>query len=127
MSKRYTFDEGHEPVVLGINPKGWQWVDLKYAGHLPEWRRKAAMLADGRVVIAAENAFKNDRQLEHSIAVFGRPVASIRVNGHRYVETGVVAAANRKEPDRLADITRVEEVVRATVEGRIDIRPLVCS
>lgn len=124
MPNIYRFTEGDEPIVTGHKPNGWTWVLLQHS-KLPGWRRRAALLADGRVVIAALNAIKTRRRADHEVAIFSRPTARAQIDGHDYIEVAVAIAANRNQPEQIAHLEAIADLVRATVEGRIEVAPVI--
>lgn len=120
-----TFREGAAPVIVSRKPDGWVWIDLRYS-QLPTWRRLHAVLADGRVVMPAENVFRTEAKARKAMLAVGRPVASLEMDGHLYVETAVALTALRGKADEaVAQIEAIEDVCRATVAGEITIVPIV--
>jgi hypothetical protein len=124
MQHRYKFSEGQAPVVIGEKPEGWTWIDLRYSP-LPPWRRLHAVLADGRVVMPAANAFKDDATARRYVQGVGRPIASTERDGRLYIEAIVATTALRGLADEaIAQIEAIEDVCRAAVAGEIDVIPL---
>jgi len=123
MPNIYRFNEGDEPIVTGHKPAGWTWVLIRHS-KLPKWRRRAALLADGRVVIAAMNAIKTRSQADHQVAIFSRPTARVQIDGHDYIEIGVAIGGNWNHPEQIANLEAIADLVRATVEGRIEVVPV---
>jgi hypothetical protein len=124
MQHRYQFREGQAPVVIGERPEGWTWVDLSYS-KLPPWQRLHAVLADGRVVMPAANAFKDDDTARRYVQGVGRPIASTERDGHWYAETLLAVTALRGLADEaIAQIEAIADVCRAAVAGEIEVIPL---
>jgi hypothetical protein len=107
------------PIVISGTRWETQWVDLRYSS-LPQWRRLAAHIPDGRVMLAAENFFENAEQAKEAAQQLGRPWASTTLAGRDYLELDVIRHDRRGDEQALERLQAIEDVVRATVAAAHD-------
>jgi len=107
------------PIVISGTRWETQWVDLRYSS-LPQWRRLAAHIPDGRVMLAGENFFDDDEQAREAGQQLGRPWASTTLAGRLYVELDAIRYDRRGDEQALERLQAIEDVVRATVAAAHD-------
>lgn len=98
------YDPSDLPRVIQLRRDGWVWVDFtagRKAG-LCNWRRRAALLPDDRVLMPAYQFFPTEAMPLALAESYGRPVAHARRDGRLYIETDLIRHAH---PD-LADMLR---------------------
>jgi len=100
------YDPSDLPRVIQIRLDGWVWVDFvaaRQAG-LCNWRRRAAVMPDDRVLLPAYQ-FYPDELLPLTLAEsFRRPVAHTRRDGRLYVEAELIEADRPHLADMLAAV-----------------------
>jgi hypothetical protein len=109
------FDPVDMPTYFTTSRKGWRWVEFTKS-KLPLWRRLAACMPDGRVLLPALNVFQNYDVLDREITMFGRPVAVGNRQGQRFVEVDFLR--HFLADDRQGLLRAIELMVKAAAAGK---------